>query len=47
MTRIILGLSGQDKSYLWRLGQDNWALNVIEKGGDCFIWATLNRADIC
>jgi len=40
---IILGLLGLDKSYFWRIKQDNCALNVIEKKGDIFICSTLNE----
>lgn len=40
---IILGLLDLDKSYFWRIKQDNCALNVIEKKGQLFVCATLNE----
>lgn len=40
---IILGLLGLDKSYFWRIKQDNCALNVIEKKGEIYVCVTLNE----
>jgi probable phosphoglycerate mutase len=40
---IIIGLLGLDKSYFWRIKQDNCALNVIEKKGELYVCATLNE----